>query len=312
MSDDRRQQLLGEKEWLEDRIGQLDDDRDALQIGSFRARLEDIEDELASLEEPQTVERAEAELIFEGEPVDGNRGLEGRFATDVMDDFRRLVYTFRKDRRDMQNPNSRVSNTDSKLYLTDVVRGQSVGMRFREVGAIDENQLVDGELVEVVESVRALVSDLTDPDSDVVGEIADADLESSTCKRLTDFFESVGSKRADLQFKSVHGREHASSDAVERVVSRLNDTEVNMETDREIPGRVAGLLTNDRRFEFDTPEFGLLKGRVSSEVSDRELRDLHREFAGKECIGVFDVKVIKNDAEDTEERKYRLQALLPK
>lgn len=261
----RRDSLLADREAVKQVLGTISND-DPLGLMSFEARLEEIEQEIASLD--HTVDaRAEIALTFAGEPVEGSRAIDADFSAKVLSTFQDLV-TKRVANVEFGALGGRGPvrmRADSSLSIRELVRG-SMGFVLEE--ADSQSPLFASATRAAIDEVADIIAS-TASTQDTEFESAVEALDPRLLGSLREFFHVLDERRAVIRMVEGDHDYKLDAAAVRRGRQRVDMIEINEEDSDTIIGELFGVFPASRQFEMRLREGQVIKGRVSAEMAQK-------------------------------------------
>jgi hypothetical protein len=243
-------------------------------------------------------------LVFDGDPVRGGRGIDANFAGKIVSEYEDLVtktWAFRFH-GDLASGGPVPERHRAALHVTDVIRG-SFGFALEEL--TDDDRSPEPALEEAVAvSTRAIVA-ATEGD-DALADAA-ADLGERAFGSLRDFFAILRKHGAALRIAS-HDVDRRLG--LEVVVAAAERTEASIRRESKVmlSGEFLAVLPGSRHFEFRDSENRILKGRVTDELTEEDLKQMNRAWSSKRCRGEFTRVTVTRSGK--ERHRYVLDRLL--
>lgn len=292
----KSERLREEATELESIIGELDEDDPFTRV-SFEQRLEQVRQELDELE--STEQRlASSALIFEGEPVHGDEGIEANFGTSVVKQYRDLVAaTFGELSAEggLSNRGRFPGMRDAKLLITEVIHGNSVGFELKEQPT-ETRELVQTGLHQAVERASQLLEDAAYHEEEFMEALTDHD--ERVLKKLKSFFQRIDSGGATLRLVSDAVDTTFDASAISRGLERVSETQIEVQQVQR-DGKLLGILPRAGKFEFYSDET-LIDGRVADELTQSQLVAWIEEFIDRSCRATFQVKTVTRHGRSTQ------------
>jgi hypothetical protein len=237
---------------------------DPLLSFAIESRRKSLEEEMAQASpepaKPRTV------LFFAGPPVMGSRGIDAKFATDVLGPFLEMVktqYSAQKHGR-VGARGPRRGENEARLLLTGLPRG-SFGLELSQPQAEDfiaAEQLSD-TLVRLTEVIAAAA------DTDERFSVSLDHVSPRVLPRLKDFLAVVASNNAYLGVESGELKVELPVNRLEAALERVGSAKT---TDRVVTldGTFRGATLDSWRFDFraDGEPHEVISGRIADEVDD--------------------------------------------
>ncbi len=268
----RHNHLFAERTTLKRMLSEIPIE-DVLERSGLEARLEDVENELATAGPPRR-EPARARLTFRGRPVVDQHGIFAEFGTRATSAFTDAVAKVASGLSGPLAAMGPIPNRDeSQLLITGTALG-SFGFELEEASSNlleFEEQTIAGQALELTQSL--LQSTLGTDD-----ELADSAvaIDPRAVAAVRTFLEFLGTNEAVcalqfndklFQFKDVG--------EVTRSVQRLGHDNLH-EEQTQLTGRFQGVLPKARTFEFklgDSQE--VIRGKVGTTIASPEVINEH-------------------------------------
>lgn len=287
-------------------LAQLSDE-DVMTRFGLEARLEELQGELAALDDTMEEPTASAALFFGGQPVLGSRGIESEFGGAAVTKFQDLVAKVLAHENGGLGQRGVVPNRGaSTLHITNIVRG-SFGFLLEEVRP--QHQLVETTLKAAVDEVTRLLDAFGEPDEEAF-RTAVEEIDERVLGTTREFFSLMRQRGATLRVVAGDRDNSFGAEAVARAADRASST-VLQEGEEVIVGQLAGVLPDAHQFEFRASvDRGTLRGRVDRALAADQLSRFNRDFVDIDSKGRFRIKrVLRNDVVVRE--SYTLLALEP-
>lgn len=255
----------------------------------------DIRDALIAEQQRYLEQRARVartRMLFSGRPVRGRRGIAASFAAETLSSYQALVsLTFgQRQKGSLSSTGPIPAREASTLLITEMPRG-SVGFELVE-DVLQESVLPSG-LSEVVAQVGSLLDAAATSDAAYAEAVAEFD--PRVASELHRFFDKLKKAEASLKLEVSHREyvfdEKRLADAVDRTASTPRQ-----EDDRPVLGTLIGLLPMDHRFELQTEDGGVLKGKIARETDPSSLLS----FFQKPCLAHLRVVTVERFGETAE------------
>lgn len=267
--------LRAQRATVERLLTRLDDDDDLERIG-LEARLRELEQGIAALEElgvaleleRQIQQRASATLLFGGEPVVETRAIEASFGADALRAFQKLVSTTAATRGGRRlGARGRIPDEQgSRLFITGTVQG-SFGFELEEV--VNESSGRPGLLRESVDEVGRLLEATRAGDKEFEEAVSESN--PRVLSALAEFLGTLDAAGATLRLAAgerecnLDTRESAHAAAERARRARMTEAE------QDVIGVLLGVLPVARRFELQVEDSGeVINGRLTDEIDDAE------------------------------------------
>ena len=262
-----------------------------------RIGLQDRRDELKELiltaESERERQIASATLYFGGRPVTGMRGIESKFATSAISTYQDLVAMVLAHKSGALSPRGTVANRESStLYITRLARG-SVGFVLEEMRP--QANMTDTPLTEAVNESTELLEAFGTSDEGQFQEWfenTDQRIMGSAGK----FFGLLHGNGATLRLVTDNSDRTFGVQAVTRAAERAKSTTTRVKK-QGIPGRLAGVLPDARRFEFSRSDNGdVITGKIASDLDAHTLARTAKEWLNVDVEAQIEIKgVYHND-----------------
>jgi hypothetical protein len=208
-------------------------------------------------------------LFLGGAPVTGSRGVDAAFAASARAGFERLVTAAWRNRQHGPLKKGPPRDPDDeRLHVTDLVRSA--------FGA----PLAAPLLAAVRESMLAVAAAAEGDDA-----LADAaeQLDARALSALHELFVVLKKGRATLRVVSDELDRQLD---VAMVALAAERTEAVFDERHDVPveGVLVGVAPESRTFELQGPDGQLLRGRISSEIEDANLRAINPTWASQACV----------------------------
>lgn len=223
-------------------------------------RIREMENKLKEMMEAP--ESKSVTLSFNGSPVDGTRGIELKFAMDIMEPYQEMIKSeFSAGfHGQVGERGPRRSDTEARLYLTDLPRG-SVGLELTPANATDllTYEYLEGAFSKIGNVIRAAATD------DEAYANAATKISGRTLLRLRDFFKTLA--RSDVSMDIEKGMEQTSltqtqiKEAWERVGSSLTECK-----QIQLHGIFNGIMVDPWRFNFRPDAGGAIYGEIAENI----------------------------------------------
>lgn len=259
----------------------------------LEARLEELQQSLAALEEEQDEPTAAAALFFGGQPVLDTRGIESEFGGTATTKFQDLVAKVLAHENGGLGQRGVVPNRGaSTLHITNIVRG-SFGFLLEEVQP--QHQLVDTSLKTAVEEATRLLDAFGEPDEEAYRTAVEA-IDERVLGTAREFFSLMRQRGATLRVVAGDRDNSFGAAAVARAADRATST-VLQEGEEVIAGQLAGVLPDAHQFEFRAGTArGTLRGKIDRALPTDQLSRFNRDFVNVDGNARFHVKrVLRND-----------------
>lgn len=253
---------------------------DVLTTFALHKRRESLARELA--EAPPEPPTPRTVLFFAGPPVQGNQGIDAKFATDVLGPFLEMVktqYSAQKHGR-VGTRGPRKDESEVRLLLTGLPRG-SFGLELSQPQAgdfVSANQLSDAllRLTEVIASAS---------DTDERFGLSLEAVSPCVLPRLKEFLTVVAGNQAYLGLESGDIKVKIPADRVAVALERVGAAETS-EHEIEASGVFRGATLDSGRFDFRLEDGTVISGRIANEM-DESLVEKMVQSTGKQCVATL-------------------------
>ncbi len=252
---------------VQSQIAQSDEYGDIVGSSQFRRRLEQIQEEISTLE-LQDPTRASVALYFSGRPVLGTRGIAADFAGRCLENYQDLISkTFaRRELGALGERGPIPLRQSTEMMVTGVTHG-SFGFILDEMS--DQNSILDTQLKEVVKEVSLTLEKFcADSDSEFL-EFA-SEIDQRTVISLRNFFQEMDSSAAMVRIVEDIHEINLDASAVLRARRRAESSTIEDET-VDIQGTAIHLLPDHRTFEFRTFTGDVLFGKAHADAVESYL-----------------------------------------
>jgi len=285
-----------------DRLGQLSSG-DPIMSAALKKRRESIQLEFAKT--PPDVQAPRTVLFFAGEPVMGSRGIDAKFAADVIAPFVEMVktqYSAQKHGR-VGARGPRKDESEARLFLTGLPRG-SFGLEL--------SQPQSGDFIAAEELSDALVR-LTE----VIGSAADADerfavsldrVSPRVLPKLKDFLSVVSSNKAYLGIESGTLKIKLPAEQVTVAFERVGAAKTN-ERETDAIGTFRGATLDSWRFDFKRDTGELISGRIDDGVDETAVEAMNTLTNKPSRALIREIIITTRDG--GERHRYELLGLAP-
>jgi len=265
--------LLAERSELQRILAGIPEE-DRLTRGSFAARLEDVEEQLASTP-PPVRSPARARLTFRGRPVIGHHGVFAEFGTKATNAFADTVAKVAAALSGPLSPMGPIPNREeSQLLITSTAVG-SFGFEleeYRPSGQLDfGEESVAGQALEMTKS---LLQSTVGTDDELADSAAGTD--PRAVEALRTFLDLLAANEAicllEHEEKVFRFRDVGE---VRRAVERLGQDNLR-EEQTHLAGEFQGVLPKGRTFEFKLADTGeVVRGKVGPAIADPDVINRH-------------------------------------
>jgi hypothetical protein len=229
----------------------------------FQARAKENERRLEAIAAEMDT-TASVALFFGGRPVIGSRGIDADFGGKALEQFQNAVSTQLAALQGMLGARGPIPlRARSQLLVTDVARG-SIGFVLEE--AQPEGQLVDSQAKSALDGVVDLIHRIGSPDEEAF-EAATEAVDKRVLSSVKLFFKLMDESGATLRVVEGDRDFSLQREAIEIARRRVDDLEIHEEAIEQTG--TFYLLPNSRRFELHLPDGDVLRGILSTEVSEQ-------------------------------------------
>lgn len=253
-------------------------DRSPLTTLSARSRLAAVEAELAALER-ETRLTGEAAIFFTGKRVQGSRAIDAEFATSSLRHYQDLVsktvlHRMRGQPLAQRGPLKERDIAVARLNITGTAPG-SFGFLLEEDGA-EQSPMFPTAVKEAMEQVTDLLRAFTSPEEAAFAAAFD-DVDPRTLTSLRNLLTNLDEAEATMRLIEGDREVRMDRHSIERALERANQSRVE-ENEGYLPGRLVGIVPQDRRFNFKRDDTGeVITGRVESQLSNAFLNRVLEE-----------------------------------
>lgn len=272
-------------------LAQLSDE-DVMTRFGLEARLEELQRELAALDDARDEPTASAALFFGGQPVLGARGIESEFGGTAITKFQDLVAKVLAHENGGLGQRGVVPNRGaSTLHITNIVRG-SFGFLLEEVHP--QHQMVETSLKTAVDEATRLLDAFGEPDEEAF-RTAVEEIDERVLGTAREFFSLMRQRGATLRVVAGDRDNSFGAEAVARAADRATST-VLQDGEQVITGQLAGVLPDAHQFEFRAgADRGTLRGKVDRAFTADQLSRFNRDYVNIDGRGRFHIKrVLRN------------------
>ena len=236
---------------------------DPLATPLAQSRITELREELGKIGESQSLV-PETELFFGQGPVIGSKGIEAKFAGQVLDRFQDMVTNqfAAKFHGVLRRAGRRKGESDSKLYLTALPRG-SFGLQLSQPHVQDF--VTANQLSVAMEDITDLIGAAGKDDQtfeDFLGSV-----HGRVIIPLKGFLETLANAGADCRIisgmKQAVLKKEQVSQAYQRVAAAKTDEEP-----LELDGTFFGALVKTGRFDFEPKGLEIITGWLADEVTE--------------------------------------------
>ncbi len=268
-------------------------DEDVMTRFGLEARLEELQRNLAALDDVADEPTASAALFFGGQPVLGARGIESEFGAAAVTKFQDLVAKVLAHENGGLGQRGVVPNRGaSTLHITNIVRG-SFGFLLEELHP--QHQMVETSLKAAVDETTRLLDAFGEPDEEAF-RTAVEEIDERVLGTAREFFSLMRQRGATLRVVAGDRDNSFGAEAVARAADRASST-VLKDGEEVIAGQLAGVLPDAHQFEFRAGgDRGTLRGKVDRALTADQLGRFNRDFVNVNGNGRFHIKrVLRND-----------------
>lgn len=235
---------------------------DPFMAEALRLRRESLTEELQ--EAPLESQNPRTVLFFAGPPVHGSRGIDAKFAADVLGPFLEMVktqYSAQKHGR-VGTRGPRRDESEARLMLTGLPRG-SFGLELSQPQA--EDFIATEQLSDVLVRLTEVIASAGETDERFA--VSMDKLSPRVLPRLKDFLNVVASNKAYLGLESGELKVQLPADRVLAAFERVGAAETS---DREIEmdGVFRGATLDSWRFDFRRDDDAVIAGRLADDLDD--------------------------------------------
>lgn len=244
---------------------------DPLATPLMRSRVESLRSELKGLESQKSMV-PEAELFFAKGPVLGSRGIDSKFAGQVLDSFQDMVsnHFAAKFHGALRKAGPRRGESDSRLLLTALPRG-SFGLQVSQPRV--EDFVTASQLAEAMEEVTELIGATKHDDPSF--ENALAKIHGRVVIPLKRFLKVLNTFGAACRVVSGMKQAELNEQEVEQAYRRVDSTEIK-EDAIDLEGTFYGALVRTGRFDFEPKGQSTMTGWLGDEVSEEQAIAMER------------------------------------
>ena len=264
--------LLAERTELQGIIAGIPE-RDLLTRSSFTARLEDVEEQLAS-DAIDSREPARARLTFRGRPVVGSHGVFAEFGTAATGAFADVVAIVAAS---LTGPLSAMGPVPKREVNQLLITSTAIGSFGFELEEYCDGQLPftdDSPAAQALDFTQSLLQSTLGTDDDLTDSVAATDPRALASVRS---FLKVLADNDAVCTVECRGRTVRYSDVgqVRQTLARLGQDNVH-EQPVELAGEFQGVLPEGRTFEFKLADRkGVIRGKIGPAIPDPEVINRH-------------------------------------
>jgi hypothetical protein len=273
----QREALLAELAGLKDLLQATP--QDTLATPLMKGRVDELEKALKGLDEKPPI-APEAELFFTEGPALGHRGLEAKFASDVLDTYQNMVtnHYSAKHYGALRRAGRRRGEAETRLFLTALPRG-SFGLQLTQLHVSDF--VAASDVSTAMQDISGLLEAATE--SDTAFERLLASFNPRVLKPLTRFLEALhtggGQCRIVTGLKETKLTSAKIADAFTRVSAAKTDEEVIT-----ITGTFGGVLMFSWEFDFQPEAGDTIRGALAEEVTEQAAEAMNHDFTNKAAV----------------------------
>lgn len=253
-----------------------------LEHESLTAQLRDLELQIEAFPSQADVARpAEADVFFEGAPVESTRGIQAAFAPKAIESFREMVDARLAQIEKRQPKNARPFFLPKPLMIVGVARG-SFGFQFQEGGSFDPQRLLgDSYTQEAIREVMAMIETFRSAKEEELAERVKT-MDRRSIHAVSEFIDHVVESQATFRIEMDSGAINLNRSEVLLVAERAKRASQEIDT-IEVRGRLTGLMIHARRFEFEPIEGKSFSGGFPEDTDPETFAG----FLKMKCVGTF-------------------------
>jgi hypothetical protein len=235
---------------------------DPLATPLMQSRAGELRDEIAKTNGAD-VQIPETEIFFGQGPVIGAKGIEAKFAGQVLNRFQDIVsnHFAAKFLGVLRRAGRRRGETDSKLYLTALPTG-SFGLQLTQPHM--EDFVAAGQLAETMEEITGLVA-AAGKDDETFDQMIES-VHGRVLVPLQDFLDTLNKAGADCKMFSGMKRAELKKEQVTQAYERVASAKTKQE-DITLEGTFCGTLLRSGRFEFEPQGQPVLSGWLAEDIT---------------------------------------------
>lgn len=268
-----REALLADRDTVRSLLTTISDS-DPLGQLAFRARLEEVESELARVEaQPETA--GSVALLFAGQPVQGAHGIDAQFSSRILGTFQDLI-SKRTASEELGLLGARgpvPMHASAALSVTEMVRG-SVGFLLEE--SSDQQELVDTRVKRAIEEVVDVIGKTGSPNEQDFEEAVET-LDARILVSLRSFFRVLDEESAVIRIVEDKRDYALDVPAIKRGRQRIEQIEINDDESDSVIGELLGVLPEAKRFEMRLESGEVIRGRVVAAYAERYLELIEKQ-----------------------------------
>lgn len=259
------QSMSSEIVTLEELLEEIPEE-DVIDRRSVLARLEQAKACLPTLQEVEARERAKAVLTFRGKPVVGTHGIRADFGSKATGMFVDAVAAIAASFDAPLKATGPIRDrNENQLLITGTAIG-SFGFEL-EAGAPTRLAFEDRTNVELALSrTIALLTACAHHDDEALADNID-DLDKRALAKVRDFVTTLAESDATCALSFEKSRfSFQNSDVVKFTADRLSNNITTSE--QTLEGKITGLISSRRAFEFTTVARDLIVGKIALEIAE--------------------------------------------
>ena len=238
---------------------------DPLATPLAQSRIAELREELGKFGESQSLV-PETELFFGQGPVMGSRGIEAKFAGQVLDRFQDMVTNqfAAKFHGVLRRAGRRKGESDSKLFLTALPRG-SFGLQLSQPHIQDF--VTAGQLAVAMEDITDLVGAAGADDKSFENFLSS--VHGRVIIPLKGFLQTLTNSGADCRIISGMKQAVLKKEQVAQAYQRVAAVKTD-EVPLELDGVFFGALVKTGRFDFEPQGLEIINGWLADEVTEEQ------------------------------------------
>jgi hypothetical protein len=266
------------------------------------SRVAELREELSKAEKSPSI-IPETELFFGQGPVVGAKGIEAKFAGQVLDRFQDMVtnHFAAKFHGVLRRAGRRRGEADSKLFLTALPRG-SFGLQLSQPHVQDF--VTANQLATVMEDVTTLIGAAGKDDQSFDDTLSS--VHGRVLIPLKGFLETLTNSGVDCRIISGMKQAILKKEQVSQAYQRVAAAKTEEEP-LELDGTFFGALVKTGRFDFEPKGQDIISGWLADEVTEEQAINMD-QLTGKPARAKMHVTIITTK---TGKRRptYELQSL---
>ena len=238
---------------------------DPFMAEALRLRRESLSEELRQA--PPESSNPRTVLFFAGPPVHGSRGIDAKFASDVLAPFLEMVktqYSAQKHGR-VGARGPRRGESEARLMLTGLPRG-SFGLELSQPQA--EDFITSEQLSDVLVRLTEVIASAGETDERFA--VSMDRVSPRVLPRLKEFLDVVASTKASLGLESGELKVSLPADRVAAAFERVGAAETS-EHEIEMEGVFRGATLDSWRFDFRLDDQKVIAGRIADDLDDASI-----------------------------------------